>query len=141
MDALETLLAAPVHQIALWKTIGAAGEPDACVTIYSATLPSLAETLRQRVCGDGRASVSFLSSHELDSRKHMDELLGRLLLAQLRALGLVTNRRPSNLLGAYDRWLEESLAKRQSARVTYTILRHAPPTFPCPMPPARVRMS
>ena len=110
MDALETLLAAPVHQIALWKTIGAAGEPDACVTIYSATLPSLAETLRQRVCGDGRASVSFLSSHELDSRKHMDELLGRLLLAQLRALGLVTNRRPSNLLGAYDRWLEESLA-------------------------------
>ena len=96
---LETLLAAPIHQIALWKTIRAAGEPDACVTIYPATLPSLAETLRQRVCGDGGASVLFLSSQELDSRKHMHEGLGRLLLAQLRALGLVSHPLPHQPAG------------------------------------------
>ena len=110
MHALETLLAAPVHQMALWKTIEAGDEPDAFVSAYPATLPSLAETLRQRVCGDVRASVSPLSPRELDSRQQMDELLGRLLLAQLRALGFVTNRRPTTLLAAYDRWWEESLA-------------------------------
>ena len=108
--ALETLLAAPVHQMALWKTIEAGDEPDAFVSAYPATLPSLAETLRQRVCGDVRASVSPLSPRELDSRQQMDELLGRLLLAQLRTQGFVTNRRPTTLLAAYDRWWEESLA-------------------------------
>ena len=108
--ALETLLAAPVHQMALWKTIEAGDEPDAFVSTYPATLPSLAETLRQRVCGDVRASVSPLSPRELDSRQQMDELLGRLLLAQLRTQGFVMNRRPTTLLAAYDRWWEESLA-------------------------------
>ena len=110
MNALETLLAAPVRQMALWKTIRAGEEPDAFVSMYPATLPPLAETLRQRVSRDARAAISLLSPQELDSRKHMDELLGRLLLAQLRALGFFTNRQPTTLLAVYDRWMEESRA-------------------------------
>ena len=45
MHALETLLAAPVHQMALWKTMEAGDEPDAFVAVYPAMLPSLAEVV------------------------------------------------------------------------------------------------
>jgi polyketide synthase PksM len=110
MQALETLLAAPVHQLALWKTIGASVEPEAFVTVYPDTLPSLAVEVQRRVCPDPRTSVTLLTPQDLTDARQMDELLGRLLLAQLRALGVFAERRPAPLLAAYERWLAESLA-------------------------------
>ena len=111
MHALETLLAAPVHQMALWKTIEAGDEPDAFVTVYPATLPSLAETLRQRVCGD--ASSLRLAAVTTRARQPPSRWTNcSVACSWLNCVrsGFVTNRRPTTLLAAYDRWLEESLA-------------------------------
>src|SRR5262249_41082068 len=104
------LLAVPMHQLALWKTIGAAAEPEAFVTVYPDTLPSVAVDVQQRVCPDPQASVALLTPQDSARATQMDELLGRLLLAQLRALGVFAERRPATLLPAYDRWLVESRA-------------------------------
>src|SRR5262249_42903395 len=110
MQALEILLAVPMHQLALWKTIGAGAEPEVFVTVYPDTLPSVVVEVQQRVCPAPQAPVALLSPQDIASARQMDALLGRLLLAQLRALGVFATHRPTTLLAAYERWLTESRA-------------------------------
>ena len=141
---LETLLAAPIHQIALWKTIRAAGEPG-CMCYH---LPCNAAVFGRDVATaclrrwEKAYPSPFLSSQELDSRKHMHEATRPPAPSPTARAGFGHEiSRPTNLLATYDRWLEESLATLVRQGPPTLLCATAPPTFPCPMPLARVRMS
>ncbi|HML90062.1 MAG TPA: SDR family NAD(P)-dependent oxidoreductase [Methylomusa anaerophila] len=128
MDALETLLAGPLDQIALMKItrqavmeeIGA-GET---MTVYPENQPSNVQNLSGHMPEQG-AQISSLKTEVSRYMQEMDQFLCRLLWGQLQSAGLFAAKNSATadiktrvgLSDMYGRWLEESI--RVLARHNY----------------------
>ncbi|MEW9712965.1 SDR family NAD(P)-dependent oxidoreductase, partial [Paenibacillus sp. SI92] len=142
MAALETLLAGPLDQIGLIKTTKSIGfeelEPmEELITIYpDHSEPSLAKIMNNMPLQS--REIEELRSTENAAVKEMEDVLHRLLLGQLQALGMFAAKelttdikKKTGIIETYDRWLEESfavLAKNHYLRMdgTHVVANEAP---------------
>ncbi|GAX60250.1 beta-ketoacyl synthase [Candidatus Scalindua japonica] len=121
MEALETLLAGPVDQIALLKTLGPlvmeGMNPEEHITLYPEKLLSNIQNMQKPIPKQD-VQVQQIKSKVTLQTKEMDTLLSRLLWAQLLSTGLFEQKNSPiadlNTKGGmrdfYNRWLEESIA-------------------------------
>lgn len=118
MQALETLFAAPINQIALMKTtrhLAVEGmNYQESVTIYQEKLPSILQNVMKHSPDKGLFAECIKAETDRQT-KAMDELLCRLLWGQLQSIGLFTKKKmvaadlKTGLHPLYDRWLDESI--------------------------------
>ncbi|MEJ2621928.1 MAG: SDR family NAD(P)-dependent oxidoreductase, partial [Candidatus Thiodiazotropha sp.] len=120
MDALDSLLAGPLDQVALIKTtkpleMTNLNRDEWCRT-YARHLPPNLQGLSEKIIDDG-ARVAPLRQEALRQGEEMEALLEKLLLGQLQSLGFVVESQIKlealksriGLAEVYSRWLEESL--------------------------------
>ncbi|MCU7925176.1 MAG: SDR family NAD(P)-dependent oxidoreductase [Candidatus Thiodiazotropha sp. (ex Dulcina madagascariensis)] len=120
MDALDSLLAGPLDQIALIKTTKPLAmdnlNSDERCHAYVRHVPPNLQTLSEKIIDDG-ARVASLRLEEIRQREEMEALLGKLLMGQLQSLGFVAQAQIKlealktrlGIAEVYSRWLEESL--------------------------------
>ncbi|WP_088833756.1 SDR family NAD(P)-dependent oxidoreductase [Paenibacillus tyrfis] len=110
MEALETLLTRPIAQFGLMKTTKAVQVEGVNATetmqIGTDVLPALAESLQKRL-PDQNGRVARMKADESLDKTDMEELLVRLLGAQLQAPQLQDG---NAVRGFYRKWLAESVA-------------------------------
>ncbi|UJF34762.1 SDR family NAD(P)-dependent oxidoreductase [Paenibacillus hexagrammi] len=119
MAALETLLAGPLDQIGFIKTTKSIGfealeSMEERITIYPDRLKPNLENISNNLPKRNQ-ELEVLKNTENLAVKEMENVLHRLLLGQLQALGLLKsgewtsgNQTKTVLLEKYDRWLKES---------------------------------
>ena len=127
MEALEVLLSVPVDRIVFLKTTKASGlvgmKPEKeLITIhpkkYMSDVLSTAAANRPSGTIPEYLGLQSIRSEKAGQLKEMDKLLIKLLLSQLRCIGMFTEKRTvihdfkkkAGLSGLYERWLDESIA-------------------------------
>ena len=132
MEALEKLLAGPVDQIVLLKTIKPLSikgtNTGELITVYQRSLAPYVQNIEIEaseallVQGQNKMLADLQEDLQKPQRgqyiQEMEELLCRLLYGQLQSVGLFAEKelviadlkRKTGLIDLYDRWLEESLA-------------------------------
>jgi acyl transferase domain-containing protein/ubiquinone/menaquinone biosynthesis C-methylase UbiE len=123
MEALETLLAGTMPQIALIKTTKPLTmeemNPGELIAVYPENFPSIIQDMRNHIHKPKQGSrIKRMKSKKDLQMKEMNRLLCRLLWGQLQSIGLFTEKNPviadlkkkTGLRDLYDRWLEESIA-------------------------------
>ncbi|MCX8131440.1 MAG: SDR family NAD(P)-dependent oxidoreductase [Clostridia bacterium] len=121
MEALETLLAGPMDQLALMKTTKPLEmeeiNPQEVVAVYSENLHSGIQNIESYL-PEQFLRINHLKSEVSLHLKEMEGLLCKLLLGQLQSIGMFAPdnsiigdyKNKTGLSGLYDRWMEESIA-------------------------------
>ena len=132
MEALETLLAGSLDQIALMKTTNPSGlegmyPADELISVYPDNRCSTIQNMQNHLPEQGLETQRLKSALSMQSQlEEIDERLTGLLRSQLESMGLFAEKTPiiadlkTTLRDSYERWFEESLT--MLARKNY--LRH-----------------
>ena len=120
MKALDILLAGPVNQLGFIKTTSPMAvegmNSDEMIQAYPTTLPSVVRSVESSLPKQNLQSQYVNPKFGLQTDE-MDELLSKLLWAQLQSVGLVSGKnlliaeltKKAGIDPAYDRWFEESI--------------------------------
>ncbi|WP_155660759.1 SDR family NAD(P)-dependent oxidoreductase, partial [Priestia megaterium] len=112
MEALEVLLTRSIQQIGLMKTtkpVAVEGlNPNELITIDTKPKPLQFDVQHlKKYLPDQEAEIAVIQSDEIQQKREMDNLLYRLLRAQLQSS--MPNVQ-TDILSQYHKWLEESIA-------------------------------